>query len=67
MDIKVNVVEIDMYIRDPVSQFRNGFQDFGSLFSFLIKPERRENLNLSAYEWMCIEDFQMQLIDFKAS
>ena len=37
------------------------------MFSFLIKPESIEDLNLSEFEWMDIEDFQMQLIDFKAS
>jgi len=36
------------------------------LFSFL-KPGSSEDLDLSALEWMDIEDFQMQLIDFKAS
>ena len=70
VDYHVNAVEIDMYMRDLTSQFCNRFQDFqhfGSLFSFLIKPESSEDLHLSAFEWMDIEDFQMQLIDFKAS
>ena len=70
MDHQVNAVEIDMYMRDLTSQFCNRFQDFqhlGSLFFFLIKPESSKDLNLSAFEWMSIEDFQMQLIDFKAS
>ena len=70
VDHQVDTVEIDRYLRDLKSLFCNKFQDFqhfGSLFSFLIKPESRENLNLSAFEWMDIEDFQMQLIDFKAS
>ena len=69
MDHQVNAVDIDMYMRDLTSQFCNGFQDFehfGSLF-FLSKPESSEDLNLSAFEWMDIEDFQMQLVDFKAS
>ena len=59
-----------MYIRDSTSQFCIKFQDFqhfGSLFSFLIKPESSKDLNLCAFEWMDIEDFQLQLIDFKAS
>ena len=53
-----------------MSQFRNRFQDFqrfSPLFSFLINPQGSEDLDLSAFEWMDIEDFQMQLIDFKAS
>ena len=70
MDYQVNSVKIDMYIRGSTSQFCTRFQDFqhfGSLFSFLIKPESSEDLNLCAFEWMDIEDFQLQLIDFKAS
>ena len=57
-------------MRDLTSQFRNRFQDFqrfGSLFSFLINPQGSEDLDVSAFEWMDIEDFQMRLIDFKAS
>ena len=57
-------------MRDLTSQFCNRFQDFqhfGSLFSFLIKPESSEDLNLHASELMHIENFQMQLIGFKAS
>ena len=59
-----------MYIWGSTSQFCTRFQDFqhfGSLVSFLIKPESSEDLNLCAFEWMDIEDFQLQLIDFKAS
>ena len=70
VDYQVNSVKIDMYIRGSTSQFCTRFQDFqhfGSLFSFLIKPESSEDLNLCAFEWMDIEDFQLQLIDFKAS
>ena len=57
-------------MRDITSQFRNRFQDFqrfGPLFSFLINPQGSEDLDLSAFDWMDIKDFQMQLIDFKAS
>ena len=57
-------------MRDITSQFRNRFQDFqrfGPLFSFLIHPQGSEDLDLSAFDWMDIEDFQMPLIDFKAS
>ena len=57
-------------IRGSTSQFCTRFQDFqhfGSLFSFLIKPESSKDLNFCAFEWMDIEDFQLQLIDFKAS
>ena len=59
MDHQVNAVEIDMYMRDLTSQFCNmlqDFQHFGLLFSFLINPEISEDLNLSAFEWMDIED-----------
>ena len=70
VDYQVNSVKIDMYIRGSTSQFCTRFQDFqhfGSLVSFLIKFESSEDLNLCAFEWMDIEDFQLQLIDFKAS
>ena len=70
VDYQVNLVKIDMYIRGSTSQFCTRFQDFqhfGSLVSFLIKPESSEDLNLCAFEWMDFEDFQLQLIDFKAS
>ena len=56
-------------MRYLTSLFRNIFQDFqrfGLLFSFLINPQDSEDLDLSAFEWMDIEDFQMQLIDFEA-
>ena len=56
-------------MRDLTSQCCNRFQDFqrfGSLFSFLINPQGSEDLDLSLFEWMDIEDFQMQLIGFKA-
>ena len=69
VDHQVTGTEINMYMRDLTSQFRNRFQDFqrfGPLFSFLINPQGSENLDLSAFEWMNIEDFQ-KLIDFKAS
>ena len=70
VDHQVNTVEIEMYMRNLTSRFCSRFQDFqhfGSLFSFLIKPESSENLNLTAFKWMNIEDFEMQLIDLKAS
>ena len=53
-----------------MSQFCNRFQDFqhfGPLFSLLINIQRSEDVDISAFEWMDIEDFQMQLFDFKAS
>ena len=70
MDHQLNEVEIDIYMRDLTSEFCYTFQDFqhfGLLFFFLIKLESREDLNLPAFERIDIEDFQMQLIDFKAS
>ena len=57
-------------MRDLTSQFRNRFQDFqrfGPLFSFFINTQGSKDLNLSAFKWMDIEDFKMQLFDFKAS
>ena len=36
-------------------------------FFFFIKPENSKDLNLSAFEWMDIEDIQMQLVDSKVS
>ena len=57
-------------MRDLTSQFHNRFQDFqrfGPLISFFINSQGGEDFDLSAFEWMNIEDFQMQLIDFKAS
>ena len=70
MDHYVNAVVIDMYMKDQTSQFCNKFEDFQHfdlLFSFLIKPERSKDLKLSEFEWIDIEDFQMLLIDVKAS
>ena len=70
MDHYVNTVVIDMYMKDQASQFCIRLQDFhhfASLFFFLIKPESSKDLKLSEFEWIDIEDFQMLLIDFKAS
>ena len=70
VDHQVNGAEINIYMRDLTYQFRNRFQDFqrfGPLFSFFINPQGSEDLGLFAFEWMDIEDFQMSLIDFKAS
>ena len=70
VDHQVNGAEINIYMKDLTSQFRYRFQDlqcFGPLFSFLNNPQGSKDLDLSAFEWMDIEDFQMQLIDFKAS
>ena len=69
VDQQVNGAEINIYMRDLTSQFCNRFQDYqrlGPLLSFLIHPQGSEDLDLSAFERMDIEDFQMQLIDFKA-
>ena len=69
VDHQVDGAEINIYMRDLTSQFRNRFQDFqhfGLLFSFLINPQGSEDFDLSALEWMDIKDLQMQLIDFKA-
>ena len=50
---QVNGAEINIYMRDLTSQFRNRFQDFqrfGPLFSFLINPQGNEDMDLSAFE-----------------
>ena len=52
VDYQVNGAEINIYMRDLTSQFRNRFQDFqrfGPLFSFLINPQGSEDLDLSAF------------------
>ena len=70
MDHYDNAVVIDMYMKDQTSHFCNRFQDFQHfdlLSSFLIKPESSKDLKLSEFEWIDIKDFQMLLIDFKAS
>ena len=36
-------------------------------FLILIKPDSIENFDLKVFEWMGIEEFEMQLIDFKVS
>ena len=70
VDHQVYGAEINIYMKNLTSQFCNRFQDFqrfGPLFSILINPQDSEDSDLSAFKWMDIEDFQMQLIDFNAS
>ena len=70
LDHQVNGAEINIYMRDLTSQFCDRFQEFqrfGPLFFFLINPQGSEDLDLSAFEWMDIKDFRMQLINFKTS
>jgi hypothetical protein len=65
-----NASEINVYMRVLRTQFRNRFQNFqlyGSMFSFLIKPDCGEDFDLSMFDWIDVKDFQMQMIDFKAS
>ena len=50
------------------TQFCKRFQDFrrfGKVFSFLIKPDSNDDLDLSLFDWMNVGDFRMQLIDLR--
>ena len=54
------------------SEFSIRFQDFqhmSPVFSFLIRPDtfKYSDLDANLFEWMEIEELEMQLIDFQAS
>ena len=54
------------------SEFSVRFKDFkehGPMFYFLIKPDNFEesDLDRSVFHWMGTKDFEMQLIELKAS
>ena len=69
-DHEVNSSVIDGYMSKLKIQFCNRFQDFqrfGEVFSFLIKPDSHDNLDLSLFDWMNVGDFHMQLIDLRSS
>ena len=71
VDHQVDGAKINTYMSELTFQFCNRFQDFQRfgplLFFFLINPQGSEDFDLSIFEWMDIEEFQMQLINFKAS
>ena len=51
------------------TQFCNRFQDFrrfGKVFSFVIKPDSHDDLDLSLFDWINVDDFLMQLIDLRS-
>ena len=51
-------------------QFLDRFHDFrkfGDLFLFLIKPESCSNVDLDILSWLEINDFPLQMIEFKTS
>ena len=52
-----------------MSELCNRFQDFRrfvEVFSFLIKPDSHDDLDLSLFDWMNVGDFHMQLIDLRS-
>ncbi|KAH1182947.1 hypothetical protein KIL84_004439 [Mauremys mutica] len=68
----VSVDEIGIYMQELESEFSDRFQDFqrfGPMLSFLIKSEKfnESDLDLSVFQWMDVEDFEMQLIQLKSS
>ena len=69
-DHEVTSSVIGGHMSELKTQFCNRFQDFrrfGEVFSFLIKPDSHEDLNLSLFYWMNVGDFHMQLIDLRSS
>ena len=69
-DCDVNLVTLKIYMSELVAKFCNRFQEFqrfGPVFVFLIQPEICSNIDLSIFEWLQINEFRMQIIDFKTS
>ena len=69
-DHEVNSSVIGGYMSELKTQFCKRFQDFrrfGEVFSFLIKPDSNDDLDLSLFDWMNVDDFRMQLIDLRSS
>ena len=67
---KVNSSVIGGYMSELKIQFCNRFQDFrrfGEVFSFLIKQDSHDDLDLSLFDWTNVGDFYMQLIDLRSS
>ena len=68
-DHEVNFSVIGGYMSKLKTQFCNRFQDFrrfGEVFSFVIKPDSHDDLDLSLLDWINVDDFLMQLIDLRS-
>ena len=68
-DHKINFSVIGGYMSKLKTQFCNRFQDFqrfGEVFSFVIKPDSYDDLDLSLFDWINVDDFLMQLIDLRS-
>ena len=68
-DHEVNFSVIGGYMSELKTEFCNRFQDFqrfGEVFSFVIKPDSHDDLDLSLFDWMNVDDFLMQLIDLRS-
>ncbi|XP_074838070.1 protein FAM200C-like isoform X2 [Carettochelys insculpta] len=68
----VSVAEIQLYLQELTLEFAARFQDFqrfGPMFSFLINPDNfaADDLDLTVFQWMGVEDFEMQLIELQCS
>lgn len=68
----VNTTDLQVYMKQLKSEFSDRFQDFqhmGPVFSFLIRPDtfKYGELDIPLFEWMEIDELEMQLIDFQAS
>ena len=66
----VNLVSLQIYLSQLLAQFSNRFQEFqhfGPVFVFLIQPEVCMDIDLSIFEWLEVDMFQMELIDLKTS
>ncbi|XP_074847014.1 general transcription factor II-I repeat domain-containing protein 2A-like isoform X1 [Carettochelys insculpta] len=68
----ISVAEIKVYLQELASELSARFQDFrcfGPIFSFLIKPDNfdADDLDSTVFQWMGVEDFEMQLIELQCS
>jgi hypothetical protein len=68
----VNTGELQEYLETLKAEFAKRSQDFnihGSLFSYLIKPDLLDltTTQLELFNWMNVDDFEMQLVEFKSS
>ena len=67
-DHEVNFSVIGGYMSELKTQFCDRFQDFrrfGEVFSFVIKPDSHDDLDLSLFDWINVDDFLTQLIDLR--
>ena len=61
-DHEVNFFVIDGYMSELKTQFCNRFQDFrhfGEVFSFVIKLDSHDELDLSLFDWINVDNFLM--------